>query len=179
MLTPTSEAVLDLRRFDKASPHVTDAARVYALTWGYALPVSEEFIRKQMSYPDFVGYVAVLGSEVVGMGFGTRSEPGQWWHDKVAARVGEDHPALQDAWVLTELEVLESHRGRGIGSRLHDSLLETQPYPHALLSTQVSNSGARRLYERLGWEYLHPGFVFLAGDPAYVVMRKELGPRPG
>jgi len=125
-------------------------------------------------YPDFYGLAALIDGHVIGMGFGTRFVAGNWWCDKVAAQVGAAHPALQDAWVLVELGVLESYRGKGIGSMLLTRLLELQPCAHALLSTQVANTGARRLYERYGWQYLDPGFVFTEGQEPYVIMCKKL-----
>jgi ribosomal protein S18 acetylase RimI-like enzyme len=76
--------------------------------------------------------------------------------------------------MLVELAVLDDYRGLGIGTALHDTLLASQPYRRALLSTEVSNADARRLYERLGWQYLHPGFIFSDGGPAYTIMHKEL-----
>ncbi len=130
--------------------------------------------RYATSYPDFHGLAALLNGRVIGMGFGTRFVVENWWCDKVAAQVGAAHPALQDAWVLVELGVLASYRGKGIGSILLTRLLELQPCARALLSTQVANTGARRLYERHGWQYLHPGFVFAEGQEPYVVMCKEL-----
>ncbi len=57
---------------------------------------------------------------------------------------------------------------------LMETLLAAQPCPRALLSTEVNNAGARRLYERHGWSYLHPGFAFNPGGQPYVVMRREL-----
>jgi ribosomal protein S18 acetylase RimI-like enzyme len=152
------------------------ATQVFARTWGRTFHDSLEFITRQSRYPDFHGLVALVGGEVVGMVFGTRSEPGQWWHDRVAAHVGAENPALHDAWVLTELAVLSPWRGRGIGGRLHDAVLVNQPYPRALLSTEVSNTRARRMYERRDWRYLHPGFAFNPGGEAFVVMAKELRP---
>lgn len=135
---------------------------------------ASQFIRQQAHYPDFRGFVAVHRGTVIGMAFGTKSEPGQWWHDRVLAQLGGDPQALRDAWVVTELAVLEEWQGHGIGSSLLDALLKSQPYPRALLSTEVGNDRARGMYQRRGWTYLHPGFVFQEGEQPYVVMAREL-----
>ncbi len=167
---------IEIRPFTAFSPLLTDAVRVYVETWLRDLRTSHDFIARYAHFPDFRGYVAVdLAAGVVGMGFGTASLPGQWWHDRVAGALGDGHPALQDAWVLTELAVLPGYRSRGIGGLLHDALVAAQPHRHLLLSTQVDNLGARRFYERRGWRYLHSGLTFRADEPPYVVMGNVIG----
>jgi ribosomal protein S18 acetylase RimI-like enzyme len=133
-----------------------------------------DFFTRYAALPDYHGLAALRQGALVGFGFGARSLPGQWWHDRVAAQVGMEHPALQDAWTLVDLAVAPEVRSRGIGSALMEALLAAQPCPRALLSTEVSNAGARRLYERHGWRYLHAGFAFNPGEQPYVVMRREL-----
>ena len=151
-----------------------DAMRLYLETWpSEALSVTNFFTRYAAT-PDYHGLAALREGKLVGFGMGARSLLGDWWHDQVAARVGIDHPALQDAWALVDLAVAPEHRGRGVGSALMEALLAEQPCPRALLSTEVVNAGARRLYERHGWSYLHPGFAFNPGDQQYAVMRREL-----
>jgi GNAT superfamily N-acetyltransferase len=170
-----SEASLTLEPFTVESTlmdNVVDA-RVQIFE-GERQQIYDFITRYATAYPDFHGLAALIDGRVVGIGFGTRFVVGNWWCDKVAAQVGAGHSALQDAWVLVELGVLEPYRGRGIGSMLLARLLELQPCVRALLSTQVANTGARRLYERQGWQYLHPGFVFAEGQEPYVVMCKEL-----
>lgn len=165
---------ISLIPFDASSPYLDGAVQVYIAAWPANEAEIRDFIRRYAGYPGFRGYVALLNNEVVGMGFGTQSLPGQWWHDKVAAHVAPNHPALQDAWVLVDLAVLPAYRSHGIGTLLHNALLGSQPYRWALLSTEVSNTGSRRLYERLGWGYLHTGFVFNPGQQPFVVMCREV-----
>ncbi|HEY7057442.1 MAG TPA: GNAT family N-acetyltransferase [Vicinamibacterales bacterium] len=148
---------------------------IYLETFGGEEDVIREFIaRYATTLPDWRGYVALVGTHVAAMGFGTRSLPGQWWHDRVAAAIGADHLALQDAWVLVDLAVRSAYRSQGIGGALLKTLLVRQPCPRALLSTEVANAGARRLYERNGWRYLHPGLVFTPGQQPFVVMGREI-----
>lgn len=158
--------------FNYKSSLLYDALRVYCEVWGRNYEDSLMFFRKYARYEHFIGYVASYKSRVIGMGFGTISEKGQWWHDKVAEKVGENHRALQNAWVLTELAVLKEYRNRQIGEALHERVLKAQPFPNVLLSTQADNHGAKRFYERLGWGYLHNGFAFQRGRQPYCIMHK-------
>ncbi len=87
-----------------------------------------------------------------------------------------DHPALQDAFRIVELAVVEAHQGHGIGGQLHDALLDAQPCPRALISTNVTNQRARSMYERRGWRYLHGSFEVPDDPHRYVIMARELGP---
>jgi ribosomal protein S18 acetylase RimI-like enzyme len=156
--------------FEHDAKLLREAARVYQVVWDRDPEDSLIFFRKYARFPHFRGYVARVQGVVVGTVFGTASLPGQWWHDKVAEHVGKQHPALQHAWVLTELAVLETYRDRGIGGLLHDRALQDLPLQTALLSTQGDNTGAQRFYLRRGWQYLHSGFPFHPGRPPYVIM---------
>jgi ribosomal protein S18 acetylase RimI-like enzyme len=160
--------------FNHKSSLIYDAVRVYCEVWGRNQEDSIMFFRKYASYGHFIGYVASDRSRVIGMGFGTISEDGQWWHDKVVENVGKKHTALQDAWVLTELAVLKAYRNQEIGTALHDRVLQAQPFLNVLLSTQADNFGAKRFYERHGWNYLHKGFAFQQGRQEYCIMHKEI-----
>jgi ribosomal protein S18 acetylase RimI-like enzyme len=73
-----------------------------------------------------------------------------------------------------ELAVVEPYRRLGIGGRLHDALLASQPCPRVLLCTGVANARARGIYERRGWYYVHPAFDFLGEPHPYAIMGKEL-----
>ena len=162
-----------LAPFDTSSPYLDDAVWIYVETWPDDTEQIRSFISRYATYPDFRGQVALVEDKVIGMGFGVRSLPGDWWHDRVADRVGSNHPALQDAWVLVELAVLEIYRGEGIGGAIHDALLHSQPCSRALLSTEVKNKGARRFYERHGWQYLLADYKFREDDVPFVVLSRE------
>lgn len=171
-----ASAQITLMPFTPESALFHDAVNAFTQTWNRDHFDAMNFMRKQATYSNFYGLTAHVDGEVAGMGFSTRSEPGQWWHDLVAAQVGSEHPALQHAWVLTELAVIPAFRGQGIGGRIHDMLLAEQGFPRVLLSTNHDNPVARRMYEERGWTYLHPGFAFTPGDRPFVVMHQELEP---
>lgn len=172
---PTTPPPFVLEPFDAASATFEEVIRIYLEVFGGEEEEIRAFItRYATTFPDWRGYIALVGEQVAGMGFGTRSLLGQWWHDKVAAQVGAEHPALQDAWVLVDLAVRPAYQNQGIGAAIMNALLASQPCPRALLSTEVANTGARRLYTRNGWRLLHPGFVFSPGQQPYVVMAREV-----
>lgn len=158
------------------SSHFEGAISVYRQSTGAELDSSRSFFTKYaQTKADYVGLVAVLeDGTVAGMTFGTKSSVGDWWHNRVAETVGVAHPALQDAWVLIELHVAQAYQNRGIGTRLHNEVIARQPYRKLLLSTGKSNTGAKRLYERLGWKYLHPGLALRTGSSLSVIMYRNL-----
>lgn len=94
--------------------------------------------------------------QLVGFSWGYTGERGQFWSDLVLDRLGEK---VAD-WVgghfeFVELAVLPSHRGQGIGARLHDTLLAGLPHQRALLGTADDpSSPAVRLYTSRGWRRL-------------------------
>lgn len=155
-------------------PEFAEAVRLFVATWPDDRENVTAFLTRYAGMLDYHGLVALRGDRLVGFGFGVRSLPGNWWHDIVAEHVGPEHPALRDAWTLVDLAVTPDERGRGIGGALMETLLAAQPCARALLSTEVSNATARRLYERHGWTYLHPGFAFTQGGQPYAIMRREL-----
>jgi len=155
--------------------HFDDAVRIASAAWPHEADGIADFFTRYAALPGYHGLVALRADgATVGHGLGARSLSGDWWHDTVATQVGAEHPALQDAWALVNLAVAPEARGQGTGGALMETLLAAQPCPRALLSTEVSSTTARRLYERHGWRYLHPGFVFTPGDQPFVVMAREL-----
>jgi len=160
--------------FDAQSPHFEAAVAVYSEYAPGHVDFHRHFFVEHTQRPQFMGLIAEVESQIVGVSFGSRCVPGQWWYDNVAAQVGTAHPALQNAFELTQLNVLAAYRNAGIGGLLHDTLLARQANPQALLSTQVANRGAQRFYKGRGWQILHPGFAFSKHDEPYAILHKVL-----
>ncbi len=76
------------------------------------------------------------------------------------------------AWVAT-VGVLPEYRGRGIGTALMKACEEQLGIPTIRLSVRLSNEGAVRLYQRLGYQRvgIWPNY-YLDGEDA-VVMEKQ------
>jgi ribosomal protein S18 acetylase RimI-like enzyme len=117
------------------------------------------------------------GGRLVGFVYGYTGAPGQWWYDKVAATLDA---RLRTEWLepshfeLTELAVDPAYQGSGIGSRLHDAVLEGLPYERALLSALADNPRVIRFYEHRGWRVLLPELRFEQGRPLFAILGKEL-----
>jgi hypothetical protein len=167
--------VIRLEPYTQTSPLRETALRVYAAVWPDRDPaMAREDFTRYAGDDGYCGYVAYDADEAVGVGYGARSVPGIWWHDRVTSVLGGDHPALQDAWRLVDPAVMATHRQMGIGGYLHDTLLAAQPCPRTLLSTGVASRRARTLYKRRGWYYIDPAFTFPGEPHPYAIMGKEL-----
>ena len=157
---------------------IEEALAVYARVWpDRDLDEAREGLTRYAGYPDFHGMLALRDGEPVGVTYGVRSVPGIPWHDWAAAGLGADHPALQDAWRLVELAVVEECRGLGIGGQLHDALFDLQPCSRGLICTGSDNHLARRVYERRGWSYVDPAHMFPGMTKPYAILGREFRPR--
>ena len=124
----------------------------------------------------FVGAFEPRG-RLVGFVYGYTGASGQWWHDKVAAALD---PETRTAWLepphfeLTEIAVDPPYQGRGVGSRLHDAVLDGLPYERALLSALADNGPVLDFYARRGWQVLLDELRFEPGRPVFSILGKEL-----
>src|SRR5919199_3807605 len=106
---------------DDLLSHLDAAITVSGLSMGYPrnlLETRKGYIAALARRPDFRA-VATLGEddELLGFGYGYRSEAGQWWHDQVAAALRRDqrHRWLSDCFEVVELHVRPDAQGNGLG----------------------------------------------------------------
>jgi hypothetical protein len=171
----TDDNGIEFCSYSVDSPLLEDALAVYARVWpDRDQDVARESFTRYARYDDFHGMVAFLRGQPIGVGYGARSYPGVWWHDQVAARLGNDFPPLQDAWRLVELAVVSEFRQQQVGGRIHDRLIAARTCARALLCTGTTNVTAQTMYARRGWYTVHPGFDFPGESHPYVIMGKEL-----
>jgi ribosomal protein S18 acetylase RimI-like enzyme len=117
------------------------------------------------------------GGRLVAFAYGYLGAPGQWWHDKVRLAMTA---AQRARWLgpghfeFVELAVRPEYRRRGIGSALHDAVLQGVAARTAVLSTQVDNGPALALYRGRGWRVIVERLEFEDGAPPYLVMGLEL-----
>jgi ribosomal protein S18 acetylase RimI-like enzyme len=124
-------------------------------------------------------FLAARGEDgaLAGFAYGYEGQPGEWWHDLVAAAL---IPEQRVEWLapghfeFVELQVAPELEGQGIGSRLHDALLAEARGSTAVLSTECTNERARGFYIRRGWETLLDEIAFGEGYPPFVVLGKRL-----
>ena len=117
------------------------------------------------------------GGRLVGFVYGYTGAPGQWWYDRVAAALCASARAEwleRPHFELTELAVDPGHQDGGIGTRLHDALLDRIPHERALLSALADNGRVIRFYEHRGWRVLLPELRFEPGRPLFAILGKEL-----
>lgn len=86
-------------------------------------------------------------------------------------------------WYINALAVFAAHRGNGIGSRLlqaAEDLAKANGYSAASIQVYAQNTGAVRLYERLGYAYaasapvrLHPCQPYYTGDVLLLIKPLE------
>jgi ribosomal protein S18 acetylase RimI-like enzyme len=123
----------------------------------------------------FVG--AFVGAELVGFVYGYTGRTGQWWYDRVArALVREARRRWLDPghFEFTELAVRPDYQGRGVGSSLHDAVLENLPHRRALLSALADNQRVVDFYLHRGWEVVLRRLRFEPGRPEFTIMGRDL-----
>lgn len=174
--------LIDLAPRDLAD-RLGEALRVYVTAMGYPPGTENQRAAMWLDHTRRRGWQAVAAlqdgdtgnsAELLGIAYGYRGAPDQWWQQQVVAglqRRGLARPdvlALMTSYFeLTELHVMPGSQGSGLGEALARRLLAGRPEASVLLSTpEISGEGNRawRLYRRLGFTDVIRGHHF-AGDP--------------
>lgn len=168
-----------LHTFTPESPLFSGVAELFRGIWPsrfFSTSDAASRIRQHARYPGFCGFAAVVNSTVVGFVYGYTNLPGQWWYDQITRELERRNLSLQlhGSFAFTELGVAQPWRGRGIGRRLHDTVLAHLPHPYAVLSTQCENQPALALYRHCGWETLIERMRFDSGPPDFTILGKSL-----
>ena len=150
---------------------VAEAMHIYAVAMDYRPHAGAQRGITTRWHSTHLGFACRAAMEadgtLVGFGYGYTTRPGQWWHDLVRRAIS---PAaadwLDDAFELSELHVLPSYQGAGIGRRLLTDLGAEIADTHrsVLLSTPDRDTRAFRLYRDLGFVDLARNYLF-PGDP--------------
>ncbi len=185
---------VDLDRAEFAS-RLHEALAVYVTAMDY--PRGTEFHRAPMwqEHANRPGWKAVGALAVpqqpahenlplVGIAYGYRGSPDQWWHQQVLhglRRSGrpqsEIDAILSDYFELTELHVHPNGQGHRLGESLLRHLLVDRPERSVLLSTPEvydEDNRAWRLYRRLGFRDVLRRFRFAGDNRPFAVLGRGL-----
>jgi ribosomal protein S18 acetylase RimI-like enzyme len=159
------------------APEVLD---VYAEAMDAPLAVARARHAVLLGHLERDGFLAVASLDdagrLVGVAYGYRGAPGQWWHDQVRAALTSQAAQewLLGAFEVCELHVRPAHQGQGRGRALLDALLAATPAHTAVLTTPDSETRARGFYRAAGWTDLVRDLHF-PGDPrAFAVLGLHL-----
>ncbi|KKZ92821.1 GNAT family N-acetyltransferase [Bacillus wiedmannii] len=136
-----------------------------------------ERIRRHIGYTDFKGIVAINDeNEVIGFTYGYRSLEGQYYNQLMREVLNREQVDqwLEDCFEFVELAVDPQYQNEGLGTKLHNELLEGISNRTSVLTTQINNEKARSLYERLDWVDVLEPFHPSKNDVPYVIMGKIL-----
>lgn len=161
------------------SARADDVLDVYAAAMDVpaaAARTRKGIILSHLDRRDLRAVAALEGERLVGIAYGYVGEPGQWWHDQVAASMTRVQAVswLRNAFEVCELHVRPELQGKGVGRNLLDTLLDGTGALTAVLTTPDQETRARGFYRAGGWQDLVRGLQF-PGDPrVFAVLGKHL-----
>ncbi|WP_409305178.1 GNAT family N-acetyltransferase [Peribacillus sp. SCS-155] len=168
--------VIQLQPLMAHDTEIGDVVELYKMIWGAESGFCAR-LQKHSGYHGFIGHTAkTADGEMAGFVYGYCSLPGMYYRKLMEAALTSDEIAywLDDCYEFVELGVRPKHQGNGIGTMLHDRLLQEATCKTAILSTQYSNVRARCLYERLGWVCISESFFPASPGPRYILMGNRL-----
>lgn len=155
---------------------VGEVAAVQTAALGPVPPDRAQVFTRHAAHPGFRAFGAFADGALVGFTYGGACRQGQWWYDQIrpALAMAGHRRWLVDPYAVTELHVLPSYHGHGLGLRLIHALLADVGAASALLSTYDAESRARRLYRGLGFVDLLTAFRFGGQVQPYAVLAAPL-----
>lgn len=172
---------LDAHQFAADIDRLLAVYRAAMLPGPGQLPGRQAMMARHAQNPGFRALIVTdEASEPVAFSYGFHGARGQWWHDTVTAAlvaaVGASDATgwLSDSFEVAELHVLPAYQRHGIGRTLLCDLVASRCERTAVLSTQDTDSPARRFYRQLGFTDLLTSFRFSRSDPPYAVLGVRL-----
>lgn len=179
-ISPTAAPRVVQWTTEQFAARVDEAMAIYVDAMGYPAHAGDQralTARRHVHNDGFLCRAAVAeDATLVGFGYGYRTSPGQWWHDLVHKALTPDLAGqwLVDAFELSELHVLPTYQGRGLGRTLLTGLADVVPNAAMLLSTPDSNTRAFRLYRQLGFVDLRRHYLFPGDNRPFAVLGAHL-----
>ena len=140
---------------------------------------TKSFARQLAKHQTYEGFRLIIAREehdLLGFAYGYAGKPDYWWRSTVsqAMDAATVEVWLSDYFEVVELAVHPKVQGRGLGGRLHDTLLSGLPQRTAALSTAQAETPALALYKKRGWQTLLRDFYFPGGTSPNLVMGIKL-----
>ena len=157
---------------------LTQVVRLYCEVWGGDPIDFAKRFKRHANYPGFDATLALVEEDAVGFAYGYTSTPGQYYHELLREELTKSNQEwwLGDCFEFVELAVHPNYRRSFKGQELAVSLLEDVQNQTAILTTQMNNTPAIRLYQKLNWEIIAQNFTPGDTDEPYVIMGKKLIP---
>jgi len=122
--------------------------------------LSPEALRQQLTthtrHQGFALVLAFAAGDPVGFVYGFGCEPAYWFGPELLPDLPEAVRTTENLVGLCELAVRPGWQGRGIGSRLHQALVDALAPRYISLLAMPGNADSQRLYRRLGYTYASP-----------------------
>lgn len=148
---------IEYKSFIPSDSSTEDATILYSKVWGTdPADFQERFIRHQ-SYPRFSAIGAYTHGNLVGLVYGYASQPGQYYHDKLAVALQDNSEWLNEMMELVELLVDPDFKGQSIGKQLATTW-QKPLHGRILLTTKEDNTVSHQLYKKLGFEVIKQDF---------------------
>jgi ribosomal protein S18 acetylase RimI-like enzyme len=159
-----------------------EALRIYVTAMRYPPGTAQHRSPMWLEHMLRTGWLCMAAFDadtLVGIAYGYRGAPGQWWHDEVHRGLARIDPVaaqreLTDYFELTELHVHPDWQGSGIGEALLTELLSRVDASRVLLSTPEGPTRAWRLYRRIGFTDLLRHYRFTGDSRAFAVLSRAL-----
>ncbi|CAM5705016.1 GNAT family N-acetyltransferase [Streptomyces hirsutus] len=105
---------------------------------------------------DFTLITAYADGLLIGYGYGFRCTPAYWYGEDLLPRITPEDARTTDSLVgICELAVRPGWQGQGIGTRIHQALLDAMR-PRWVSLLAMPGAPAQRLYLSLGYRYAGP-----------------------
>lgn len=169
--------MFEYREISRDEELLRQVAILYQKVWNQEDQSIINRVVRHSGYKGYRGFVAISEQgEVAGYAYGYFSQPGQYYHGLLSKAFNpeEYQKWLVDCFEFVELGVDPAFRNQGLGKQLVNRLLEGTGEKTAILTTQLDNGSARRLYESLGWDVIKEPFYPNDEGQPYVIMGRAI-----